>query len=57
MVQTLVSFVEKTFGWGPFEGGIVFLLLAIPALFDPVFGRRSRSLSIDQQTLTCTQET
>lgn len=31
--------MEKTFGWGPFEGGIVFLLLAIPALFGPVFGK------------------
>ena len=31
--------MEKTFGWGPFEGGLVFLLLAIPALFEPVFGK------------------
>ncbi|KAB8071266.1 putative MFS transporter [Aspergillus leporis] len=36
---TLPSFAGKLFGWNPFAAGLIFLVIAVPALLEPIFGR------------------
>lgn len=38
LLQTLPIFVETTFGWNALGMGLIFLPMAVPAFFEPLFG-------------------
>jgi hypothetical protein len=49
-MQTLAIFVESRYGWSAFGMGLIFLPMAIPAFFEPVFGEFALLTPIDKNS-------